>query len=107
LPVLNKKTSAYETSIFCISDIRDDEIWAIGEKEVAKPRSLRIHGRGDFLAQTINELGLTIDPDNTPPRHAKIIGWSNEKSKQKLRAQEIAATKTTKFVVSPPKTLSS
>ena len=42
------------------------------------------------MATTVRETGLTIDPDNDPPRHANILGWPEEKSEQKLIALELS-----------------
>jgi len=80
-------------SVFRIDGISESEIWEIGLKEViesmSEPRSM--HGRADIEAVNILKNNLQIDPDNTPPRHANIIGWPELKEEQKSIAQEIAA----------------
>lgn len=50
-------------------------------------------GRGDIVASSIVDVGLEVAPDETPERHANILGWSDydEKSKNKLYAIELAA----------------
>ncbi len=53
------------------------------------PRNL--HGRADIQALNILVNNLQIDPDNTPPRHANIIGWPELKEERKSIAQELAA----------------
>jgi len=80
-------------SVFRIDNLSKPEIWKIGIKKVInkmnKPTNL--HGRADILALNILDSNLQIEPDNTPPRHANIIGWPELKEKQKSIAQELAA----------------
>jgi len=80
-------------SVFRIDNLSEPEIWKIGfEKVISKmnqPRNL--HGRADIQALNIVENNLQIDPDNTPPRHASIIGWPGLKEERKSIAQELAA----------------
>ena len=79
-----------ETSVFRISNLLDNEIWGIGDHEVAQKRSQPLLGRADILAFHILSNKLKIVPDNTPLRHANITGWPIEKSEQKLVAMELA-----------------
>ncbi|MEW6416654.1 MAG: hypothetical protein AB1480_00830 [Nitrospirota bacterium] len=79
-----------ETSVFRISHLSDNEIWGIGDREVAQKRSRPLLGRADIAAFHILSNKLKIAPDNNPPRHANIIGWPREKSEQKLIAMELA-----------------
>ena len=80
-------------SVFRIDNLSEPEIWKLGFKKVIdkmnQPRHLR--GRADIQALRILENNLQIDPDNTPPRHANIIGWPELKEEQKSIAQELAA----------------
>jgi hypothetical protein len=80
-------------SVFRTDNLSEPEIWKIGYKEVIgkmkQPRNL--HGRADFQALNILVNNLEIDPDNTPPRHANIIGWPEQKEERKSIAQELAA----------------
>ena len=80
-------------SVFRIDNLSEPEIWKIGfEKVISKmiqPKNL--HGRADIQALNILENNLQIEPDNTPPRHADIIGWPELKEEQKSIAQELAA----------------
>jgi len=50
-----------------------------------------LHGRADIQARFILKMGLQIDPDDTPPRHANIFGWPELKEERKSMAQELAA----------------
>jgi hypothetical protein len=80
-------------SVFRINNLSEPEIWQIGLKKIIDkmkiPRNL--HGRADIKALNILENGLKINPDDTPPRHANIIGWPELKEEQKSIAQELAA----------------
>lgn len=80
-----------ETSVFRISGIFDKEIWDIGDREVAKDPNRPILGRADISASIVVAKGLEILPSEPPERHANIVGWPGEKSKQKLIALELAA----------------
>lgn len=80
-------------SVFRIDNLSEPEIWKIGIKKVInkmnKPTNL--HGRADIQALKIFDSNLQIEPDNTPPRHANIIGWPELKEKRISIAQELAA----------------
>jgi len=84
----NPKNS--ETSVFRISDISDDEIWEIGDS-VGVIREKPILGRADITAAVVMSKDLKIIPEEPPERHANIIGWSNDLSKQKMIALELAS----------------
>lgn len=79
-----------ETSVFRISNLSDNEVWDIGDKEVAQKRGMLVLGRADILAFHVLQRRLRIIPDDNPPRHANIVGWPEEKSEQKLIAMELA-----------------
>jgi hypothetical protein len=73
-------------SVFRISGLHENDIWGIGENL----RTQSLLGRADIKALAVFETGLSIDPDNTPPRHANIIGWPEDSSAIKLKAIELA-----------------
>lgn len=73
-------------SVFRTSGLQENEIWRLGDALRAKPPL----GRADISALAINKSGLTIVPDDTPPRHANILGWPDEASAIKLKALELA-----------------
>ena len=50
-----------------------------------------------MIAVTVQEVGLKIDADNDPPRHANIVGWPKEKSARKLMALESSERATLKL----------
>jgi len=80
-----------ETSVFRISGISDNKVWDLGDREVAKDPNKPILGRANISASNVVAKGLEVLPSEPPERHANIIGWPEEKSKQKLIALELAA----------------
>lgn len=81
-----------ETSVFRIAGLEDQEIWDIGEREVAVARSNKhLHGRADILSANVLEKGLNVNPDKPPSRHANIMGWPEEESRRISIAQKLAA----------------
>lgn len=73
-------------SVFRISGLQDAEIWKIGEKL----RSQTLLGRADVESALVKKIGLGIEADDIPARHANIIGWPDELSAIKLKAMELA-----------------
>lgn len=76
--------------MFRISSLSDNEIWEIGDSEVSQKRGSPLLGRADISAFHVFDKKLKVIPDNNPPLHANIVGWPEEKSKQKLIAMELA-----------------
>jgi hypothetical protein len=80
-------------SVFRIDGLTIEAVWEIGQANVvdrmSEPRNL--HGIADVKASAIRDVDLQIDPDNVPPRHACIVGWPEDKSKQILIQLELAA----------------
>ena len=80
-----------ETSVFRIAGLEDQEIWDIGERDVAQKSNRHLHGRADILADKVLGKGLNVNPDKPPSRHANIMGWPEEESRRMSIAQELAA----------------
>lgn len=72
--------------MFRILGLRENEVWALGEKLRPEPPL----GRADINVAAVRETGLTVDADDIPPRHANIVGWPDEASAIKLKAMELA-----------------
>ena len=77
-------------SVFQIHELSSTEVWQLGFKYCADPPLRNVHARADLPKESVGDVGLTLDMDNTPPRHASIAGWPAEKSKQKLHALQLA-----------------
>ena len=80
-----------ETSVYRTSEITDEEIWNIGNREVSVKRGKPILGRADIIAGVVISRDLEINPSESPERHANITGWPDEPSKRRLIALELAA----------------
>jgi hypothetical protein len=76
-------------SVFRTLDLPEATVWAIGD-DVGRQRNKTLLGRGDIKAVAVHEVGLAIDPNDVPPRHANIIGWPDDDSAIKLTAIELA-----------------
>lgn len=80
------------TSVFRVDDLTDPEVWQLADEHIAGvPGGRHVVGTGTILAQTVTDVGLQMEADNDPPRHAAIVGWPDDKSDRKSRAQGLAA----------------
>lgn len=79
-----------KTSVFRILGLSEEDIWKLGRDFVEHP-GRSIHARADVTVEVVTSCGLIVDPDNDPPRHANIVGWSDEKSKNQLMAMKLAS----------------
>jgi hypothetical protein len=80
------------TSVFRVFGLDQTEIWHLGDQHVAPFRGKPILGRAELLVHDVKRVGLDIEPDDEPPRHAAIVGWPAEKDAKKIRAMELATT---------------
>ena len=80
-----------ETSVFRISGITNNEIWDIGDREIAPKRNRPILSRADINTAIVISNELKVIPSEPPKRHADITDWPEEKSEQKQIALELAA----------------
>jgi hypothetical protein len=86
LPNIEKKTS-----VFRISGLNESEILDIGKNFVAVKRNKTLRARGDISTSKVLVKGLNVQPDTKEhARHANIMGWPQDKSKQKLVAVSLA-----------------
>lgn len=92
LPSPNPETSVLEVSVFRVFGLSDEEIWSIGDAGLRPPGRSTLYARGDLTVTSVERNRLQVAPDDVPPRHANIVGWPDEKSEQKLRAIELAAS---------------
>ena len=83
-----------ETSVFRVTDVTTDAIWAIGNAI----RGESAKARGDLLASVVQKTGLTIkSAPEDHPRHAVIMGWPTRKHEQ-LMAATLLSKETTLHV---------
>lgn len=72
--------------MFFTRGLSDEQIWSLADRYV----TAQAYGRAELTIAAVSEIGLRIDLDNRPPRHANIFGWPAEKSAQKLYALKLA-----------------
>lgn len=77
-------------SVFRVGGLNDARVRAIGKEHIVLGPGRRIHGCGYIGGEHVTRSGLSLEVDNTPPRHANIVGWPPEKGAQKLKAMELA-----------------
>ena len=80
-------------SVFRIDGLKLEEVWEIGQRKVINkmPEPRTLYGMADIKVSKVLELELRVEPNQLPSRHANICGWSEDKSKQKSIAQQLAA----------------
>lgn len=84
-------------SVFRIDGLSTETVWDIGQREVinAMPQPSRtLYGMADVKVLSVQGKNLVVDPDNTPVRHANIVGWPEgpeNKARRQSIAQELAA----------------
>jgi hypothetical protein len=76
-------------SVFRTSGLSEAAIWNIGD-DVRRKRDKQLLGRADIESLSVYEVGLSIDPNDIPLRHANIIRWPDDDSAIKLAAVELA-----------------
>ncbi|MDP2646571.1 MAG: hypothetical protein Q8P24_16650 [Desulfobacterales bacterium] len=80
-----------ETSVFRIKNLSEEEVWDIGQREIADRRNKELKARGDVIASSIYEVGLGLEPEiSSHHLHANIINWPKVKSEQILIARKVA-----------------
>lgn len=80
-----------ELSVYCVEGLHCAEIRRIGDNVVAQiGNKKRLRGWGEVDQKVVDEVNLRIERDDTPERHANIVGWPKEAPERKLRQQELA-----------------
>ena len=101
-PKLFQPNVELKLSVFTVSGLRSDEIVCIGKKVVREhPIAERLHGWGELDEGAVTDVGLEIDYDKDPSRHANIIAWPQNSSERKS-LQQVLASKATAVRFSPP-----
>jgi hypothetical protein len=78
-----------KTSVFRIEGLSLAEVCALGEG-IAGPLGKTLYGSGQLPTKHVEGLGLFVEPDDRPFRHANISGWPAEKSERLSLAQQLA-----------------
>ena len=82
LPMFNEQSSRFETSTFRVAGLDEDAIWMLGDMHVASTQGPLV-ASAMIGEHDVRSAGLAIDADDTPPRHANIVGWPEEKDARK------------------------
>ncbi|MEX1014877.1 MAG: hypothetical protein WDZ80_07005 [Candidatus Paceibacterota bacterium] len=92
MPLKNKRSGEFETSLFNIESLSSKEVINLARKNIIinLPAGRSIYGTGDTDANSIHALGLIAAISEPPKKHLNIIGWPDEKSKRKQIAMELA-----------------
>jgi len=69
----------------------DAGVWELADRYVATVREQPVIARAELAVAEITSLGLSVEPNDHPPRHANITGWPSAKDEWKSLAQELAA----------------
>lgn len=77
--------------------LSEAELWSIGKNiaaQVARRPQAPLFGRADIAVAEVALKGLDTEaaPLADNPNHAHLIGWPEEKQKQKIIAQQLAAS---------------
>lgn len=83
--------SHLKISVFRLSSLSDQEIWALAAEKVEPTRGPVI-GRGNLSVTQIVENKLKVTPDAIPnSKHADIVEWPEERSLRATIAMALAA----------------
>ena len=80
----------HKTSVFRIAGLSERKVWLLGDLRVTAALKRKILARADVLVTHVQSVGLQVQPDEPPPRHANITGWASEKDRWMSEAQELA-----------------
>lgn len=82
-------------SVFRITGLDGEQVRKMGQDNVVRDTSLKLHGCADIAVSDIKNVDphLNIDCDGIPARHACIVGWpvgDEKKSERMLIAYKLA-----------------
>lgn len=90
-PKLFEPNRKLELSVFYIDGLERARIRDIGVAVAERhPSARRLHGWGEIAASDVASAGLRTARDDTPPRHANVVGWPEDAAERKLKAQILA-----------------
>ena len=89
-PKLFEPNKDGELSIFDVVGLSCREKCKLGIP-VAKSQNKKLYGWGVVSCKQIKGVGLEIDRDDNPPRHANILGWPEAPEDRKSKQQELAS----------------
>ena len=75
-------------SVYRVFKLIASQIFDLAKK--SRPGA-NVYGFAEILVFQVREVGLNIDPDNDPPRHATVTGWPDGKSARLSLCQKLAS----------------
>jgi hypothetical protein len=76
--------------MFRTHELPDSDVWSLGDEHVAPGRRKPVIARADLQDDVLPEVELTIEPDEPPPRHHNLVGWSGDRAANQMRALRLA-----------------
>ena len=81
----------FELSVFYIDSLNSQEVQDLGLEVVKlRPDADELHGWLEFHQSYVYGIGLSVQRDDNPPRHANIIGWPHDVAQRWLKAQQLS-----------------
>lgn len=99
---LHPAPADHKTSVFRVQGLIESEIWSLGDAHVRDPSGSELRARAELLVSQIVDVGLQVEPEEPPQRHANIVGWPLEKREWMSKAQGLAAVATLRLRTAPP-----
>jgi hypothetical protein len=75
------------TSMFGIDGLSQEDVWQLADENLET--KVPVQFRGDIATEEIEGVGLAVNFDDTPPRHASIVDWP-EGDESKEQQMELA-----------------
>ena len=98
-----RPTKQERVSISRIDGLDCDDIVEVGLDVVERHAvASELHGWVEFTHDDVTALGLEIDYDEIPPRHANIVAWPGGKGKRLWTRQRLAKACNRKCLLDPP-----
>lgn len=86
------RRDSLETSVFRIAGLDRIGLWGLGQEvHQTRPKNPHLFGGAILAIEAIIQIGLQVRADETPLRHAAIVGWPTDKARRMLLAKQIAA----------------
>ncbi len=85
-------------SVYDVSGLSEAHVWSLGRKYVGDPQGKSVKARADLPARGIREAALEVVHVPDPhPRHAEVIGWPEDRTKQRVIAMRLAQISIVQF----------
>lgn len=86
------------TSVFRTEGLGEPEIWQLGDVHATVDGRQPV-ARAELTPRDVSEVSLSIEADDSPPRHAAIVGWPDRKDALMERMRELASALASRAVL--------